>query len=367
MLKLIFCGDTVPTPDSAHLFASGDIGALFGDVIGCFSAADRVIVNLECALTDSDRAIKKFGPNLKGPPEAAQTLRKAGVTDCSLANNHVLDFGVAGLRDTICALERAQLGWFGAGENAKLSRRPLTIEKDGFRVAVLAVAEHEYSYALADQPGATPFEPFETLTDIVQLKRTHDALVVLYHGGKEQCEYPSPRLRSACQAMTRLGADVVLCQHSHIIGCAEEYAGSTIVYGQGNFHFVHGDSQTPGWTSGLMVRLTWDGGVKIEYLPVIAEAHGIRLAQGERREQVLKGFTQRSRQLLDGSWLQEWEAFCASISTLYIGSVRDAFSDPDDPRKLEHFAHYLDCEAHTDVYRTLFKTWHARHMDGARP
>ena len=33
---------------------------------------------------------------------------------------------------------------------------------------------------------------------------------------------------------------------------------------------------------------------------------------------------------------------------------------------LEHFAHYLDCEAHTDVYRELFKTWHASQTDGAQ-
>ena len=365
MLQLIFCGDTVPTPDSAQLFASGDVDALFGDIVGHFAAADRVIVNLECALTESQNAIRKFGPNLKGPPAAAQTLRKAGVTDCSLANNHVLDFGVAGLRNTIRTLESAKLGWFGAGEDAESSRCPLTIEKGGLRVAVLAVAEHEYSYALPGQPGAAPFDPFETLADIVQLKRTYDAVVVLYHGGKEQCEYPSPRLRSACRVMACLGADVVLCQHSHIIGCAEEYAGSTIVYGQGNFHFVRYGTQTPGWTSGLMVKVTFNDEIKTEFLPVVAGAHGICLAQGEAKERLIRGFTQRSQMLRDGSWLQAWEAFCASISTPYMQSVRDAFSDPEDPRKLEHFAHYLDCEAHMDVYHTLFKTWHARREDGA--
>jgi len=38
-------------------------------------------------------------------------------------------------------------------------------------------------------------------------------------------------------------------------------------------------------------------------------------------------------------------------------------NDPGNPRLREHFAHYLDCEAHTDVYRELFKTWHARSIN----
>lgn len=365
MFKLILCGDTVPTPDNFALFASGDVDALFGDVAAVFGTADRVIVNLECALTESEGAIRKFGPNLKGPPATAATLRKAGVTDCSLANNHMLDFGVQGMRDTIRALEGQGLAWFGAGEDAADSRRPLVLEKDGFRVAILAVAEHEYTYALEDQPGATPFDPFDTLADVAELKRSHDALIVLYHGGKEQCEYPSPRLRKACRAMTRLGADLVLCQHSHIIGCAEQHAGGTIVYGQGNFHFVRNGTQTPGWTTGLMVRAAFDGGLSIDYVPVEAGARGIQLAHGAEKQRLLDGFEARSEMLADGRWLEGWEAFCARVAPYYLASVRDAFSDPEAPRKLEHFAHYLDCEAHTDVYRALFKTWHAAKTSGA--
>lgn len=367
MLKLLFCGDTVPTDDTAPLFAAGDVDALFSDVTLLFRTADRVIVNLECALTETDGAIRKFGPNIKGPTASAATLRKAGVTDCGLANNHMLDFGVAGMRDTIRALDAQHLHWFGAGENDTDARKPLIIEQNGLRVGILAVVEHEYTYALPDQPGAAPFDPFDTLTDIAALKRECDAVVVLYHGGKEQCEYPSPRLRKACHAMARLGADLVLCQHSHIIGCAEEYEGATIVYGQGNFNFVKSQyAHLSGWNSGLMVHVAFDPDMKVSFTPVVSTGHGIRLAQDSEKQAILDGFAARSETLRDGRWLDGWRAFCADVKESYTASVRDAFTDPENPRMLEHFAHYLDCEAHTDVYRELFKTWHAAQTDGAQ-
>ena len=367
MLKLLFCGDTVPTDDTGALFAAGDVDALFSDVAPVFQPADRVIVNLECALTESEGAIRKCGPNLKGPTASAATLRKAGVTDCSLANNHMLDFGVTGMRDTIRALDAQGLRWFGAGENDVDARRPLLIHQLGRRGGVLAVVEQEYTYALPNQPGAAPFDPFDTLTDVAALRRECDAVVLLYHGGKEQCEYPSPRLRKACQAMARLGADLVLCQHSHIIGCAEEYEGSTIVYGQGNFNFVKAAyANLVGWNTGLMVHVTFDPGMHVTYTPVVSTGHGIRLAQGEEKQALLGGFAARSEMLRDGRWLDGWRTFCESKKDLYTATVRNAYVDADDPRRLETFAHYLDCEAHTDVYRELYKTWHASQTDGAQ-
>jgi poly-gamma-glutamate synthesis protein (capsule biosynthesis protein) len=71
-------------------------------------------------LTDSDGAIRKMGPNLKGPPVSARTLRQAGVTDCALANNHVLDFGQQGLKDTVAALGEAGLGLTGIGTTSRM-------------------------------------------------------------------------------------------------------------------------------------------------------------------------------------------------------------------------------------------------------
>ena len=245
-MKLSICGDICPIGTN-ELWKKGENETLFHDVPSLFADSDRVIVNLECATTERGTPIKKFGPNLGVTSNTAYVLREIGVTDCAISNNHIFDLGEEGVRDTIEALEKAGLGYTGFGENESDARKDLIIEKDGLKVAVLAVCEHEYCYALPNRMGARAFDPYDTLEDIRNAKANNDYVVVLYHGGKEQCAYPSPRLRHQSQAMVKAGADVILCQHSHCVGCYEEFMGGHILYGQGNFHFVSRREDDPQW------------------------------------------------------------------------------------------------------------------------
>ena len=357
-MRLMLCGDLVPTASSAPLFDRGDCEALMGDVLPLIHGSDYAVANLECALTDREQGIRKCGPCLKGRPEHAGVIARCGFTHLGLSNNHMMDFGAEGTYDTMRAIQDAGMIWFGAGEDDQDSRRPLLLELGGECVAIVAVCEHEYSYALPHRFGANPFDPFDTMEDIALAAEQADRVIVMYHGGKEQCEYPSPRLRKACRAMVRAGADLVLCQHSHCIGCHESYRGGQIVYGQGNFHFVK-YSDNPQWQSGLAVAVRTDGEMEVEFLPVVTSGSGIRLAQGEEKEAILSAFEERSRILLDeGAWMTEWERFCRSVP-YYVAAMRDAFTDvPEGEACRQVFPHYLDCEAHLDVLHTLFKTWH---------
>ena len=220
-VKISICGD-VSTTQSAELFKSRDVDKLFGDVRYAFLNSDRVIVNLECVLTEKETPIVKKGPNLKGPIETAEVLKSIGVTDCAISNNHIMDYGISGINDTKAALLSAGLNYTGFGENYEDSRKNLILEKDGKRIAVIAVCEHEYCYALENRLGARPFDPFDTIEDIRSAKAECDHVIVLYHGGREQSPYPSPRLRKAARAMARAGADAVLCQHSHSVQAREK-------------------------------------------------------------------------------------------------------------------------------------------------
>ena len=146
---------------------------------------------------------------MKADPKFADTLKKLGVTDVMLANNHVFDFGIQGLQNTMDNLERVGLPYTGIGENDTESRKPYIIEQDSSKVGFINVCEHEYSYALPDRMGAKPYDPYLTIRDIRALKKQVAHVVVLYHGGKELCSYPSPRLRLLYQEMIENGADAV--------------------------------------------------------------------------------------------------------------------------------------------------------------
>ncbi len=364
-MSIIIGGDISPTEEFSFVaFESLDGEAAFGSATKLMREADVTIVNLEVALTEDAKPINKIGPNLRAPICCAETLKDAGVDICALANNHIFDFGTKGLRDTVAALDEQGIIYTGIGENEKDARKPLYFDYKGLKVAIVAVNEHEYSYALPDKLGVWGFDPFETISDIRDIKNTCDKVIVLYHGGKEQSQYPSPRLKKACRAMVKAGADVVLCQHSHCIGVDEYFENGYIMYGQGNFHFVkHHDH--PHWQNGMMLELDFADKPVITYHPIVLTDHGVTMAEGEEKQKILNDLAERNEIFKDEKAAhQKWVEVCLQNQKMYKTAIANAFAGGDIEKPVsERFSHYLDCEAHTDIWRELFKTTHGLGID----
>ncbi len=355
-MKTLLLGDIAPVYATREAFGAKDTEKLFTNVLPYMMDKDFCFVNLECALTDKDTPIRKFGPNLAAPVQTAEVLKAVGVDLCGLSNNHTFDFGVPGIKDTIAALESVGLAYTGWGKNYEDSRKDYILERDGEKIAFITVCEHEYSYALDNRMGARPFDIYDTMEDIYRAKQKADRVIALYHGGKEYCRYPSPRLMKVCRAMARSGADVVLTQHSHCIGCYEQYEGCHILYGQGNFHFVNPKSKEEGWFTSLGVRYDTKSH-EIEFTPMRSLDCGISLAEGEDAKEIMAGFEKRNAELASGEWINGWRAFCEERKELYINAIGKACTATSTETETDLFGHFLDCEAHTDVWRELFKTY----------
>ena len=361
-MKALLLGDVSPTIENCEYFETCDIPALFTDTLPLFEGNDINLVNMECALTDTPSPIEKIGPAISAPTATAKVMQSVGVNYCTLSNNHFFDHGIAGVKSGLAALQAAGITTTGFGENYQDSRRNLVIEKNGEKITIVAVCEHEYTYALEDRMGSRPFDEIDTLEDIREAKKAADRVIVLYHGGKEMCRYPSPRLVKVCRAMIRAGADVVLGQHSHCIGCYENYKGGHILYGQGNFHFVKATKDPANqdmWDTSLAVHYDTKTN-EIAFTPITRAgetAPGITLAKGNLKQRLLEEFSQRNAQILDGSWYEGWVEFCESKREIYTRVLSNAFKEESTERQNQLFAHYLDCEAHSDVWRQLFQTW----------
>lgn len=356
-MKYIICGDFTATVGNAELFSQKDVDTLFGNVASVLKSADRVFVNVECAISERGEEIKKYGPCLRTPLEAAEVLKLAGVTDCGLSNNHIYDYGAEGATDTIETLKKSGLNVTGFGKNALDARQNLVFDTpEGKRVAVIAVSDREYAYALDDRMGARVYDEYDTMLDIIEAKKQADFVIVIYHGGKEFSRYPSPRLRKSCQTMVKLGADVVLCQHTHCIGCYENFNGGHILYGQGNFHFgKHRDDD--GWGEGLITVLELSDKCDISFIPCKQDGPGIRLTTEKETKEIMAGFELRNSQLMTDEWRKGWHDVCERYRALYEGAVNDTVKEAEDPKYRQIFAHYLDCEAHCDIFRELYPTW----------
>lgn len=360
-MKVVIGSDIVPTKISEKYYLKNDIEHLFTDVLPIMKGADRVILNLECALTNSENRIRKFGPHLKGSPECAKTMKLAGVTDLALSNNHVFDFGIEGLDETLKALDENGINYMGIGENEEDCRKSFYIEQDGVKLGFVNVCEHEYSYATEDRVGCNPFDPFLTMHDIRETKKNCDYVIVLYHGGKEHTEYPSPRLYRLCHEMVECGASVVLTQHSHCIGTYEEYEGGHILYGQGNFHFPYVGEAPDNWYSSMVTELdiTKDK-LTVKFYPIVLKDAQIMLAKGQEKEKIMSEFEKRKVEIKNGEWKKGWLAFCDTekdnYDCDYAKYINEFVPTPNEARR-NVFTHFLDCEAHTDVLRELFVSW----------
>lgn len=339
----------------------GDIKTLFKDVVTVIKDADCAFVNVECALTESNYTIKKFGPNLKADPKCAKILKEVGFTHCLLSNNHIFDCGIDGVKDAIATLVENGLSWTGFGQDSNDSRRNLVVESGNKKICVIDVCEHEYSYALENRMGTRAFDLIDTLNDIDNAKKENDVVMVIYHGGKEQCLYTSPRLMKVCHAMSDKGADIVACQHSHCIGCYENYNDSHIVYGQGNFHFIGMNDSHPHWKNGLILLFDIDNGINISFVPVVVCEKGIRLANETETKEIMDSFENRSEEIKNGKWIDGWKEFCKDNIEGYTNVVKNAYSDNDELDWEQLFSHYLRCEAHHDVWDEIYRlSWKTR-------
>ena len=364
-MKIIFGADLVPNVNlNQHLFIEGNARALFGDALDVIKSADRFIINLECALSDRGEPIPKCGPNIKRDPRIVNGLVAAGVTDVMLANNHLFDYGTVAYRDTLAALDAAGLPYTGVGENDQDSRKIYYIDLgDGKKLGIVNVTEHEYTYALPDRCGCNPYDPYLTMQDIREAKKNADYVTVIYHGGKEYCHYPSPRVYNMTHEMVHNGADVVLLQHSHCIGTYEEYQGAHIVYGQGNLHFVTSNKNFHKvWFTSLLVEVDFKGEhPSIKFYPMEELENSVDLAKGERAKEIMDEFWAHSESLKDGTWYDGWRDFCfnSPYNYRYLNAF-ESYVHPDlenDPNAIERIKHYINTEIHHDMLRELLKTY----------
>lgn len=370
-MNILIAADLVPTETNKHYFIEGNIKELLGEELELiWLNSDIRIFNLEAPITDKHNPIYKNGPNLITPTSTIEGIIGLKPTLLTLANNHILDQGVEGLKSTVDILNEYGIPFVGVGDSLSSASQPYILEHDNKKIGVYACAEHEFSIADESSPGANPFDPLESLDHIQELKEKCDYVIVLYHGGKEHYRYPSPNLQKVCRKIAEKGADFVICQHSHCVGCKEEYNGSLIVYGQGNFLFDKSKNEC--WDTSLIIDINIDENIEVDFIPIVRRENGVRLATGETYQKILKGFYERSNEILkDGFVKNQYQAFAESHKDYYLRNFAGCgkwISRIDrrllngmllkrkySKQKLLALQNYIECEAHVELVLAALK------------
>lgn len=315
---ILIGADFVPTTSNTALFAGGNAEELFGSELNALlSNADYRIFNMETPLCDKPSPIDKCGKNFMAPTACINGYTAAHADLLTLANNHILDQGAAGLAATCGILKQKGIAFAGVGDTPAEAAIPAVFTVKDKRVGVLACAEHEFSIVSDHTAGANPFDPLETPDQVAALKSGCDYVIVLYHGGKEYYRYPSPQLQKTCRKLVQKGADLVICQHSHCVGCEERFLGGTIVYGQGNFLFDNSNHEM--WQTALLVGI--DDSLHVTYYPLSKNGSTVRLAEGKEGKSILSGFFERSEQIRQDGFVQkQFDSFAREQANSYLMS-----------------------------------------------
>lgn len=372
MVQILIGADLVPTEDNFNLFFDGDISSLVGEeLLAVLEKTDYKIFNLECPLIDKGRPIDKCGPNLRAPTATIKGINKITPSFLTLANNHIMDYGYEGLESTINILNDNCIHYAGVGKNINEASKPYIVNIKGHNIGIYCCAEHEFSIATKNRAGANPFDVLYSFEHIKRLKEICETVIVLFHGGKEMYRYPSPMLQKYFRKFAESGADIVIAQHTHCIGAYEEYEGSLLLYGQGNFLFNGYNDEY--WNSALLLNIKIDKkSINYSFIPIIRSGCGIRIANGSKAERILAEFYKRSEEIknedtvstkyLEYVSLKRKEYYCAYLGL--FGSIlyrldwlfKGRLLKFIYPKKKKYLMYnYLECESHLEVFKKILE------------
>ena len=198
---------------------------------------DFIWANLETPITTRGKAVKNKAYTFRLLPQNSEILKDIKLDVVSIANNHLLDFGIKGMNDTLYYLRKWRIAYTGAGRNARASRIPAMLHYGTTQIYFLAYCERPpYSfYAKKNKPGTAALVIRNILADIKKYKSKNSLVFVSLHWGIEKTHYPKKYQKRIARRIIKGGADAIIGHHPHWPQGIEIYKGKPIIYSLGNF------------------------------------------------------------------------------------------------------------------------------------
>lgn len=202
----------------------GDPSFIMRNMQEIFESDDLTLVNFEGTLTTADVPKNKKNNQFlfSAPPEYVDILPKGSIEAVAFENNHVMDHGEEGYKETTDAFDSAGVVW-SAEQHMGV-----------FRVKDVSIAMLAYQTFNGRYPDLFDKVPRE----VAEAKQMHDIVIVSYHWGDELDYKPNSNQIKLGRLTIDAGADLVLGHHSHRINPIERYKDKLIVYSLGNFSFA---------------------------------------------------------------------------------------------------------------------------------
>lgn len=210
----------------------------WGNMLPELRETDLLVINLETTLTNCVRRVPKVF-NFKASPDKVRSLVEAGIDVCNVANNHILDFDVQGMLETLTVLDKDGIKHTGAGINLAAAAEPAVVIKNGITVGILGCTDNEPGWkATANRPGTNYIhieQPDTVLKQVSALRPKVDWLILSIHWGPNMRPIPSRSFVQFAHRAIDHGVDILHGHSAHIFQAVEVYKRRPVLYDTGEF------------------------------------------------------------------------------------------------------------------------------------
>ena len=312
-LELVFTGDVMLAGSATHVFNQRGADFAFDSTRSILKQADLVCINLEAPFTLGGVAFNKTY-TFRANPDHAVSLANAGVAICTLANNHILDYGEEGLFDTFEILNQNKISYCGAGKTSNDALQGIVVTKQGIRVGFLSfsLTYPEAFWATQTRPGTLYPTENRLRKGIQKLNSCADYVVITFHWGQELMSMPKAYQRRFAKLAIDLGADVVVGHHPHVPQGIEVYRGHVIAYSLGNYVFGSYSNKVK---NGLLFKVVFSENhiQKAQIIPIVVNNHEVhlqpRMLRGNSKKQCIDELNLISEALNDNHPILNLDGF----------------------------------------------------------
>ena len=380
----VIIGGDVSTKNNKEFVDREYCENLLRDMTPLLESVDFRIINLENPICeDKDcQPIIKTGPNLYGYPKNIGFFNVCKADCAVLANNHFGDMGDGAIVSTLNVLKENNIAPLGGGMNKEEAYKAWYAEKDGVRVAFIAVCENEFGCATDTTPGSAGFEMLLLRDRIAEEKKNSDFVVVIFHGGNEKNPLPAPATIERYRLIIDLGADALVGAHTHCMQGYETYEGKPIIYSMGNFFFAYYDEKSANdnpWNYGYLTEFIFEKGKNVEFkihpYALLNKSSWLHLLDGEDKEIILSYVKKISDIIQDKVAIQDYfDAWCTTSGIAYSrafekfsreffnGEITDAAMKND----VTLIRNLFSCEAHNFLLTNLFRMAYEGRLEKAK-
>lgn len=282
-----FGGDTMLGRGVNEKLSTENYKYPWGDVLPLLKNNDLNIVNLETTLTTSKSKVEKVF-NFKADPDRVKVLEEGNIGIVNLANNHILDFDIEGMAETIEVLDHAGIEHTGAGNNIFEATRPVMVNVKGLKIGILGYTDNEPDWSAKNGPG-TNYIKVGNITkvkrEVASIRNKVDILIVSIHWGPNMREKPSPDYVKFAHQIIDLGVDIIHGHSAHIFQGVEIYKNGLIMYDTGEFVDDYAvDPRLRNDRSFIFIcKVNKNGVIELELIPTFISNMQVNLANEENR------------------------------------------------------------------------------------